>query len=81
MEIMETREALDEATTESEVAAIRRTNKDNTSHTLSNLAQAFKASPPDIEVARNLVIKLRYLNNVENVCREWSPSKRIEIQH
>ncbi|KAL8280782.1 hypothetical protein RQP46_006786 [Phenoliferia psychrophenolica] len=81
MSIMETREELDDATTESEVSAIRLTNKDNAKETLGKLSEAFGKEPPDLDAARNLVIKLRYLQNVENVCREWSPGKRIELQH
>lgn len=105
MAIMETREALDEATTEEQVAAIRQTNKgpsrsvssprrcqlnpacflthqlDNARETLQHLEVAFQADPPDLDAAKNLLIQLKYLENVENVCREWSPGKRIEIQH
>ena len=49
--------------------------------TLSHLSKAFRAEPPDLDAAKNLVIKLRYLQNVENVCREWAPGRRIELQH
>lgn len=97
MTIMETREALDEATSEEEVQAIREQNKGTLFHCLStsadssrlvnivttikDLSGAFKESPPDLETAKNLVIQLRYLENVDGVCREWSPGKRVEIQH
>ncbi|TKA55133.1 hypothetical protein B0A53_02103 [Rhodotorula sp. CCFEE 5036] len=36
---------------------------------------------PDLEAARNLVIELRYLDNIEQVCREWQPGKRVDLQH
>lgn len=46
------------------------------------LKKAFdETTPPDLELARNLVIQLKYLDNVETVCREWSPGKRVEIKH
>lgn len=46
------------------------------------LSSAFGASSePDLEAARNLVIELRYLDNIEQVCREWQPGKRVELQH
>lgn len=45
------------------------------------LSKAFAASEPDLEAARNLVIELRYLDNIEQVCREWQPGKRIDLQH
>lgn len=55
---------------------------ENIKETLERLTTAFdKTVPPDLETAKNLVIQLRYLDNVEGVCREWSPGKRIELQH
>lgn len=45
------------------------------------LSKAFAAPEPDLETARNLVIELRYLDNIEQVCREWQPGKRVELQH
>jgi len=49
---------------------------------ISSLVKAFdQTEPPDLQGARNLVIQLKYLDNVETVCREWSPGKRLEIQH
>jgi molecular chaperone HscB len=45
------------------------------------LSSAFSSSPPDLDTAKNLVIQLRYLENVENACREFTPGKRIELHH
>lgn len=45
------------------------------------LSKAFAAPEPDLEAARNFVIELRYLDNIEQVCREWQPGKRVELQH
>lgn len=45
------------------------------------LSKAFAAPEPDLEAARNLVIELRYLDNIEQVCREWQPGKRVDLQH
>ncbi|CEQ40259.1 SPOSA6832_01856, partial [Sporobolomyces salmonicolor] len=81
MEVLETREALEEASTEDEVAAIRQANSDAMKESVAGLSTAFSSSPPDLDTARNLVIRLKYLDNVETVCREWSPGKRIELQH
>lgn len=55
---------------------------DNIQKTVADLAVAFdKTIPPNVEHAKNLIIQLRYLSNIENVCREWTPGKRIEVQH
>jgi molecular chaperone HscB len=32
-------------------------------------------------MARNLVIELNYFANIDTVCKEWQPGKRIELQH
>lgn len=105
MSIMETREALEDASTEDEVAEIREENQGshfwlflfyqyrlthvrlgsgrvaNIDETLTRLTAAFGSSPPDLETAKNLVVQLRYLENVEGVCREWQPGGRIELHH
>ncbi|GAA6060082.1 hypothetical protein JCM10212_003043 [Sporobolomyces blumeae] len=81
MSILETREQLEEAHTEQEVTAIRDTNAEATRAAVASLGAAFSTTPPDLEQARNLVIQLKYFDNVETVCREWSPGKRVEFQH
>jgi molecular chaperone HscB len=114
MKIMETREELEEATTESAVDLIRSSNlgsfffvhsssssssssshlviikmmtKITTTEEIQKVVQELEIvfdeiKPPDLIKAKSLVMKLRYLDNVEGVCREWTPSKgRIEIIH
>ncbi|GAA5928820.1 J-type chaperone JAC1 [Sporobolomyces koalae] len=82
MEIMETREELEDAETPEQVDRIRETNRQSMQEAIRNLARAFDhVDPPDLETARNLIIQLKYLDNVETVCREWTPGKRVELQH
>ncbi|CAD6575114.1 MAG: hypothetical protein CYPHOPRED_005576 [Cyphobasidiales sp. Tagirdzhanova-0007] len=83
MEILEVREALADAQTEEQVADIREQNKQLTLDTLSSLKDVLEdgRSELDEDQAKNLLIRLRYQDNVENVCREWSPGKDIVIQH
>ncbi|GAA5861854.1 hypothetical protein JCM3774_001328 [Rhodotorula dairenensis] len=82
MTIMETREELEEAESEQDVTRIRDRNKAERARVIEALSTAFGAnSEPDLEEARNLVIELRYLDNIEQVCREWQPGKRVELQH
>ncbi|POY71713.1 hypothetical protein BMF94_5073 [Rhodotorula taiwanensis] len=81
MTIMETREELEEAQSEDDVVRIRDCNKEKRNRVIDSLATAFSASAPDLEAAKNLVIELRYLDNIEQVCREWQPGKRLELQH
>lgn len=59
----------------------RSVNTESTKSVIASLSSAFSSSPPDLEAARNLVIELKYLNNIDQVCREWQPGKRLELQH
>jgi len=56
-------------------------SKNATKDTISELSTALSASPPDLERARNLVIELNYFANIDTVCKEWQPGKRIELSH
>lgn len=38
---------------------------------MEDLRQAFEVK--DLDRAKDLVVKLRYLTNADNVCREWQP--------
>lgn len=46
--------------------------------TVKDLSGAFAEIPPDLSTAKDLVIQLRYLENVERVGREWSPPQSSE---
>ncbi|KAK4046215.1 molecular chaperone [Microbotryomycetes sp. JL201] len=81
MEIMETREALEDAETEQDVASIRETNQANMKAAFEQLATVFDNGSPNLDEAKTLLIKLKYYENIDGVCREWQPGKRIELQH
>ncbi|GAA5858157.1 hypothetical protein JCM9279_003773 [Rhodotorula babjevae] len=82
MAIMEVREALEEATSEDEVAQIRQRNKDKRKETVDELSTVFASSSPNLERARDLIIELKYLDNIDSVCREWAPGKEVpSLQH
>lgn len=81
MEVMELRERLEEAESEEEAAEVRADNKKLLDSTVETLAQAFGQTPPDLETARQAAVQLRYWTNIEKAAREWSPGKRVELQH
>ncbi|CCF50326.1 hypothetical protein NDA10_007601 [Ustilago hordei] len=81
MEVMELRERLEEAENEQEAAEVRADNKKLLDQTEETLAQAFAQNPPDLETARQAAVQLRYWTNIEKAAREWSPGKRVELQH
>lgn len=77
--ILETRETLESAQEEVEVDQIRQLNSETTKSTVAQLSEAFEAK--DYDAAKALTVKLRYLTNIEQACREWAPGKRVELQH
>jgi len=81
MEILEVREALEEASTEEEVGAIRDQNKHQTEETLRSLQACLEEGDIDIQRSKALLMRLRYQDNVENVCKDWQPGKEIVLQH
>lgn len=110
MEVMEIREALEEAQSEEQVDQIRQDNEghppflphrrstpsafptppadafpfaptDKIAAVGRSLSAAFGSSPPDLALAKDLLIHWKYLENIEGVCREWAPGRPIQIQH
>lgn len=81
MEVMELRERLEEAQSEEEAADVRKDNARLLDATVETLAKAFGSQPPDLETAREAAVQLRYWTNIDKAAREWSPGKRVELQH
>ncbi|SPO30100.1 related to Co-chaperone protein HscB, mitochondrial precursor [Ustilago trichophora] len=81
MEVMELRERLEEAENEEEAAEVRADNAKLLEETVERLAEAFGETPPNLESAREAAVQLRYWSNIEKAAREWSPGKRVELQH
>ena len=97
MEILEVREALEEAISEEEVQQIRQQNRgkycrgsenyvltssaDATADVLQTLEDCLSAPKLDVDACKECLMRLRYMDNVENVCKEWQPGKRIVLQH
>lgn len=49
--------------------------------TIETLAQQLDSESRDLDLARNLVIQLRYLENIDGVCKEWTAGKRNDVVH
>ncbi|CED84654.1 Mitochondrial J-type chaperone [Phaffia rhodozyma] len=64
MEIMEAREALEDAESEEEVDAIREENREKAKRTTEQLSEAFMKG--DLPRAKDLTIELRYWRNVDD---------------
>ncbi|KAL1869726.1 hypothetical protein VTK73DRAFT_2934 [Phialemonium thermophilum] len=79
MQAMEAREAVEEATTEEELEAVRKENEGRIQEAEEGLARAF--SEGDVEAAVREVVRLRYWVNVEESIREWEAGKPVVLQH
>ncbi|KAJ2743331.1 molecular chaperone [Coemansia sp. BCRC 34301] len=73
MEVMESREEIEMAQTESQIADIRLRNEKRVSDIVSSLSQAF--SRGDLDRARDLTHHLQYLRRIAQTVHGWEPSK------
>ncbi|PWN94690.1 hypothetical protein FA09DRAFT_332807 [Tilletiopsis washingtonensis] len=70
MEVMELREALDEASSSEAVDEVREQNEAHIERTIQQLGEAFAAEPVDIQAAREGSVRLRYWLNIEKAAKE-----------
>jgi len=70
MEVMELREALDEASSSEAVDEVREQNEAHIERTIQQLGEAFAAEPADIQAAREGSVRLRYWLNIEKAAKE-----------
>lgn len=81
MKVMELREELEEAQTESDIESIREANAQLYDGAVDRLKDCFAAEPAKLVEAKKAATELRYWSNIAKACREWTPGARIELQH
>ncbi|CAG8786343.1 4198_t:CDS:2 [Acaulospora morrowiae] len=79
MEILDTRERLEEATSDEEAKIIQNESEARIERIIKKLSIAFKSK--DLSRAKELTVKLQYWYNIRKAAVEWFPGKRAEIQH
>ncbi|KAJ1899357.1 molecular chaperone [Kickxella alabastrina] len=79
MEIMDTREEIEEATTDAQIAAIKARNDANIAAVTTGLASAFGSDA--LSRARQLTNRLQYLRRVAQAVHVWEPGKPVVISH
>lgn len=80
MEVLELREAIEEARVQEDVDAIKRENEARVRGSVKVLEEAFKED--DVHTARREAVKLRYWVNVEETLRAWEEGKPAPLlQH
>ncbi|CAO1632637.1 unnamed protein product [Parajaminaea phylloscopi] len=74
MQVMELREALEEAQSEADLVPIKETSAQLYDEAVERLRLCFGAPEgPQLEEAKKAATELRYWNNIQEACREWSP--------
>ncbi|KAJ3148506.1 hypothetical protein HDU86_007436 [Geranomyces michiganensis] len=79
MEVMEAREALEEAQGEDDIQILKAQNKERVEQTIKGISEAFRAK--DLQRARSLTVQLRYWQNIAKAADDWAPGKRVELEH
>lgn len=79
MEIMEVREAVDEAASESQVAEIKEVNDVRIAESVAILEKAF--AEDDMQQAADEAIRLRYWANIEESIQGWEKGRGGGIIH
>lgn len=79
MTVLEVREAIEEATDQSEIDDIKANNGQRINVVKGELVQAFKEGRA--EDARDKTIELRYWEGLRKACEDWEPGKRVELVH
>ncbi|KAI8318946.1 Co-chaperone Hsc20 [Martensiomyces pterosporus] len=79
MEVMETREDIEMARTEGQIANIKKKNDTNIESVVSGLSQAFTTG--DLDHAKQLTNHFQYLRRVSQAINVWEPGKPVVIAH
>lgn len=79
MQVLETREVIEEAQDESELEPIRKKNGKNLERSLRLLTIAFEKG--DWDAAKKEAVKLRYWVNIKDSVDNWERGKPVVLQH
>lgn len=79
LEVMEAQEAVEEAATEEDIAALKAENDVRVAETEEKMAKAFEAE--DVETAKTETLKLKYWTSLGQVLHDWEPGKEVRLIH
>lgn len=79
LEVMEAREAVEEAEDEAAVAALKEQNRERVDESVRALEQAFAAG--DLDDAAHHAVRLRYWNNIEESIQGWEQGRGGGVLH
>ena len=79
MQVLETREVIEEAETENDLDPLKEKNERNIEECLRNLDEAFTRD--DMNIAKEEAIKLRYWVNIRDSLDNWEKGKPVIMVH
>jgi molecular chaperone HscB len=79
MEVLETRETIEEAQSEQELEPLKKWNNSRIEDSISGLSKAFAAD--DLEAAKDEAIRLRYWINIKDSLDAWEKGKPVVLVH
>lgn len=79
MEVLEAREAIEDADTEEDLIQMKDSNDQRIKDSEDVLEDAFKAD--DVELAKSEAVKLRYWINIKESIDNWERGKPVVLQH
>lgn len=77
--VLEARETIEEAESESDLEQGKEENDDRIRESLNKLAEAF--AQEDVETAVRETVRLRYWENIRESIHNWEPGKPVVLQH
>ena len=79
VEVLETREAIEEAQREEDLVPLKEANERKIEYSVGALDAAFKAD--DLEAAKSEAVRLRYWVNVRESLNGWEKGKPVVLVH
>ncbi|KAJ2452751.1 molecular chaperone [Coemansia sp. RSA 2336] len=79
MEVMETREQIEAATSSEQIASLQRHNEAEIAAEIRELSQAFAVG--DLDSAQRGANRLQYLRRAGQAIHAWEPGKRVVVPH
>jgi len=79
MEVLETRETIEEAQEEKDLDPLKETNEARIQDSIQVLEEAFKSD--DMEAAKSEAVKLRYWVNIRESIDSWEQGKPVVLVH
>lgn len=79
MKVLDVHEQLEGLSSEQEVKAISRENRERMAVIEQELTKAFEQN--DMETAAQLTVELRYWTSLDRAVKEWEPGKAVNLNH